>query len=111
MTGGFDGGGQRPRDVNKFLTYAQLSATSTALPAGTTSYALLVFFNQNIISSTFHAQLNGIDITSLFSPSPGSGQTIMLPLQKGRNVLQLSVDGNLTNRVATDTDRLVFDLP
>ena len=111
MTGGFDGGGQRPRDVNKFLSYAQLSATSTALPAGTTSYPLLVFFNQTILPATFHAQLNGADITSLFSPSPGSGQTVMLPLQRGRNVLQLSVDGSLPNRVATDTDRLVFDVP
>lgn len=110
-TGGFDGGGQRPRDVNKFLSYAQPGATSNALPAGTTSYPLLVFFNRSIIASTFHAQLNGVDITSLFNPVPGSGQSVMLPLQRGRNVLQLSVDGNLPNRVATDSDRLVFTVP
>jgi hypothetical protein len=29
----------------------------------------------------------------------------------GRNVLQLSIDGNLPNRTATDSDRLVFQVP
>ena len=111
MTGSFEGGGQRPRDVNKFLTYAQPAATSTALPAGTTSYPLVIFFSRTIIPSTFRAQLDGADITSLFNPSPGGGQAVMLPLQRGRNVLQLSVDGGLPNRAATDTDRLVFNVP
>lgn len=110
-TGGFDGGGQRPRDVNKFLSYAQPSDANTALPAGTTSYQLLVFYGAGVIPSTFRAQLNGADVTSLFSPSPGGSQAVALPLQSGRNVLQLSVDGNLPNRVATDSDRLVFEVP
>jgi hypothetical protein len=35
---------------------------------------------------------------------------VTLPLQAGRNVLQLSVDGQLPNRVATDSDRLIFDV-
>ena len=110
VAGSFDGGGQRPRDVNKFLSYAQPAATSTSLPAGTDSYTLLVFYGQSVIPSTFRAQLNGVDITSLFNPSAGSGQTVTLPLQAGRNVLQLSVDGQLPNRVATDSDRLIFDV-
>ncbi|HEV2863309.1 MAG TPA: C39 family peptidase [Pyrinomonadaceae bacterium] len=109
--GGFDGGGQRPRDVNKFLSYAQPAASNTALPAGTTSYQLLVFYGRGVIPSTFRAQLNGADVTSLFSPSPGGSQAVRLPLQRGRNVLQLSIDGNLPSRVAADSDRLVFDVP
>lgn len=109
--GGFDGGGQRPRDVNKFLSYAQPSAANTALAAGATSYQLLLFYGRSVIPSTFRAQLNGADMTSLFSPSPGGSQAVTLPLQRGRNVLQLSIDGNLPNRVATDSDRLVFEVP
>jgi hypothetical protein len=111
VTGVFDGGGQRPRDVNKFLTYAQPTQGSTALPAGATSYTLLLFYGQSAIPSTFRAQLNGADITPMFSPAAGGSQAVALPLQRGRNVLQLSVDGNLPNRVATDSDRLVFDVP
>ena len=108
LSGGFDGGGQRPKDVNKFLSYANPSDSQTDLPAGTTTFPLMIFYGSNIITGTFKAMLNGIDITSLFNPTPGSHQTVNLNLVPGRNVLVLSIDGNLEKRVATDTDRLVF---
>jgi len=107
-SGGFDGGGQRPKDVNKFLTYANPSDSQTDLPAGTTTFPLMIFYGSNIIASTFKASLNGVDITSLFNPNPGSHETVTINLTAGRNVLSLSTDGNLPTRVATDTDRLVF---
>lgn len=110
MAGGFDGGGQRPRDVNRFLTYTSPGQSATPLPTGTTSYPLLLFYGTTVIPSSFTAQLNGVDITALFHPAMGSGEKVLLDLQQGRNVLVLSVDGNLPNRVATDTDRLVFDV-
>ena len=108
LTGGFDGGGQRPRDVNKFLTYANPSDSQTDLPAGTATFPLMIFYGNNAITSTFKASLNGVDITNLFSPTAGNHETVNLPLSAGRNVLLLSTDGNLPTRVATDTDRLVF---
>jgi len=107
-SGGFDGGGQRPKDVNKFLSYANPSDSQTDLPAGTTTFPLMIFYGSNIIASTFKASLNGVDITSLFNPNPGSHETVTINLSPGRNVLSLSTDGNLPTRVATDTDRLVF---
>lgn len=108
--GAFDGGGQRPRDVNKFLTYGSPGDNPTALPAGTTSYAMLVFYGATILPSTFQATLNGVDITAMFQPVPGGNQLVSLPLQSGRNVLLLSVNGNLPSRTATDTDRLIFSV-
>jgi len=108
LSGGFDGGGQRPRDVNKFLSYANPSDSQTDLPAGTTMFPLMIFYGNNAITSTFKASLNGTDITSLFNPMPGNHETININLVSGRNVLSLSTDGNLPSRVATDTDRLVF---
>ena len=107
-SGGFDGGGQRPKDVNKFLTYANPSDSQTDLPAGTTTFPLMIFYGNNAITSTFKATMNGVDITNLFSPTAGNHETVNLPLSPGRNVLSLSTDGNLPTRVATDTDRLVF---
>lgn len=107
----FDGGGQRPRDVNKFLTYVNPTASSTSLPAGTTSFPLLIIYNKNIIPTSFKADLNGTDITSMFKPTAGNIESVNIPLQSGSNVLKLSVDGNLSNRVATDSDRLVFKVP
>jgi len=108
LSGGFDGGGQRPRDVNKFLSYANPSDSQTDLPAGTTTFPLMIFYGSNMITPSFKASLNGVDITSLFNPNPGNHETVTINLTAGRNVLSLSTDGNLPTRVATDTDRLVF---
>jgi len=108
VSGGFDGGGQRPKDGNKFLSYANPSDSQTDLPTGTTTFPLMIFYGNNSMTSTFKATLNGVDITNLFSPTAGNHETVNLPLSPGRNVLSLSTDGNLPTRVATDTDRLVF---
>jgi hypothetical protein len=111
LSGGFDGGGQRPRDVNKFLTYGNPSSSQTTLPAGTTSFALVIFYANAILPATFTADLNGVSMTSLFHPARGTSEVVNLPLAPGRNVLKLSVDGQLPTRVATDTDRLVLQVP
>ncbi len=111
VSGGFDGGGQRPRDVNKFLSYISPSESQTTLPAGSSSFDLWIAYGKAVIPTTFTATLNGANVAHLFAPTPGTIQTVPLPLQSGRNVLVLSVEGNLPNRVATDTDRLVFVVP
>lgn len=106
--GGFDGGGQRPKDVNKFLSYVNPSESQTTLPAGTTTFPFHIFYGNTIIPGTFKAELNGVDISSSFNPAQGGDQVVMLNITSGRNVLVLSVNGQLPTRVATDTDRLVF---
>lgn len=111
LVGGFDGGGQRPRDVNKLLTYANPTESQTTLQAGTTTFPLVVIYDGNVIPATFKADLNGTDVTALFNPVPGSIQMVNLNLKGGSNVLKLSIDGNLPNRIATDSDRLVFKVP
>jgi hypothetical protein len=108
---GFDGGGQRPKDVNKFLTYANPTSSQTSLPAGTSSFPLQIVYGNTIIPSTFKAVLNGVDISSAFSPMPASSQAVALQLQRGKNVLVVSVDGHLPNKIATDNDRLTFLVP
>jgi len=108
---GYDGGGQRPSDVNKFLSYIRPSERQTTLHPGTTTYNMMIRYGDTIITSTFNAELNGMDITSLFNPAPGGTEAVTLNLSQGRNTLVLSVDANLTNRIAGDKDRLVFIVP
>ncbi len=103
--------GQWPRDVNKFLTYSSPTASHTSLPTGTTTYPLMIFYGQTILPASFRAELNGADISTWFHPTTGGHEVVSLPVRPGRNVVVLSVDGNLPNRVATDTDRLVFLVP
>jgi len=111
LGGGFDGGGQRPRDVNKFLTYGNPAQTSTTLPAGTTSFPLVIFYASNVLPASFSADLNGINVAAQFHPAAGTSETVTLTLAPGRNVLKLSADGQLPTRVATDSDRLVLQVP
>lgn len=110
LGGGFDGGGQRPKDVNRFLSYANPGTNRTTSPTTAANYPLLLFYGASIMPASFNAQLNGADITALFHPAQGTGDKVLLNLQPGRNLLVLSVDGDVGGRVATDTDRLVFDL-
>ncbi len=108
----FDGKGQRPFDVNTFLAYLRPMEAQTTLPQGQNTYNLLIFYGKTIISETFKATLNGIDIKRSFKPKPDTSEAVKLNLQKGRNTLVLSVDGIRDDgKRATDTDKLVFIVP
>lgn len=70
----------------------------------------MIFYSNAVTPTSFSATLNGTDVSSSFHPQPGTSEAVSIPLQAGRNLLDLQIDGNLPNRVATDTDRLVFDV-
>lgn len=108
MTGGFKGGGQSA-SVDALLTYSSPTERQIDLPAGTTSYPLFIFFGQGIDPSTFTAELNGVSVRSLFTPTAGGMNAVSLPLSRGRNVLLVNVRGGA--RLSRDADRLVFKVP
>lgn len=110
--GGYDGGGQRPSDVNRFLRFSNPSQARTQLAAGTTSFRLALSYGDTTYAHTFSAILNGQPVEASFTPAAGGTEVVTIPLQSGSNVLKLSIQG-LTDsgRVATDTDRLVFLVP
>jgi hypothetical protein len=111
LSGGFDGGGQRPKDVNHFLSYGNPTSNHVSLAAGRASFPLLIFYSDTVLPSTFSATLGGTDVTQLFHPVAGGHEFVSLPMVSGRNVLDLSIQGNLPSRTATDSDRLVFLVP
>lgn len=103
------GHGQRPADVNAFLGYHQPQDATTTMEKGITSFDLQIYYGGTIDPATFTATLNKKDIRPLFEPSPGSRQFVTLPLESGRNVLELSVVGVRSDgKTANDSDRLVF---
>ncbi|NVM22234.1 MAG: hypothetical protein HWN68_10705 [Desulfobacterales bacterium] len=108
----FDGKGQRPADVNTFLSYANPLQMRTELPSGTTKFSLHIFYGQTIDPATFKAELNRQDISSQFEPKPVGDQVVELNLRKGQNVLLVSIKGKRKDdRTAKDRDRLVFIVP
>lgn len=111
FSGAFDGGGQRPRDVNKFLTYANPTAGHTTAPVGSTTFPLIIFYDPAVIPGSFAAAANGLPISNLFHVQAGTFELVNVPVQSGRNVIELSIDGALPSRTARDTDRLVIEVP
>lgn len=78
------------------------------LPAGTTGFDLTIVYGATIDPASFAVELNGRPLGGL-GPSPGTSQTVTIPLSPGRNVLALSVAGTLADgRRASDRDRLTF---
>ena len=108
--GGFDGGGQLPRDANRFLTYVMPTSGNTKLPAGTTEARIAINYGATVKPQTFAATLNGVDVTASFHPAPDAQEAVKLPVSPGSNVLKLSIDGLAGRRTAIDSDRLVFDV-
>ena len=107
---GFNGGGQRPPDVNLFLTYASPTDSPVTVTGGST-FPVTLAYSAAVIPSSFSATLNGVDISSSFHPVEGSFETVTLSLQAGKNTLILTIDGTRTDgHVARDTDRLVFNV-
>lgn len=108
----FFGKGQRPADVNSFLGYYVPKGSTTSLAPGENTFDLHVFYGSSISPSSFSASLNGKDIGANFSPIPSENQVVTLNLERGRNVLLLSVEGKRTDgKLARDEDRLVFIVP
>jgi hypothetical protein len=107
---GVPGGGQR-EDVDAFLAYASPPERRTDLPAGTTSFDVIIIYGPTINPATFQATLNGLPFAG-FAPFQDTSQTVPIPLSSGRNVLHLQVDGVRSDgRTATDRDSLTFIVP
>ena len=108
--GGYNGGGQKPLAVNKFLTYVRPAAHTTDLPCGVSAYPVIIYYDKAITPQTFTAKLNGINITNKFHPVAGNHEIVNIFLSKGRNNLILSTDGNIDSQTRTDTDNLFFNV-
>lgn len=112
-----DWGNRRP-GVDGFLGLVNFVNGAT-LPAGPASVQIRFSRAGEVVDrASFRAELNSVDVTSQFVPNsrgdlvavfaPGSS-----PARSGRNVLLLSVNGQIlgTTRTATDADRFSFTLP
>jgi len=107
-------GGRRP-GVDGFLFFLNRASGDTkSAPVG-----VVIQFGiagETVDQSTFHATLNGTDVSSSFVLGSQSGQMVAVfdlgttPLIMGKNVLITSVDGVVpgTSRNATDVDRVTF---
>lgn len=108
----YPGGGQQPAEVNKFLRYASPTEHRVKLPAGTTSFTVIVYYGHTIKPASFTATLNGAGIGAQFQAIPGTAQVVKIPLASGTTKLQLTVEGTKSSgQTARDSDTLTFIVP
>jgi hypothetical protein len=104
----YDGGGQQPAEVNKFLRYAAPLDNRNKVPANS-AYAVIVYYSRTINPATFAATLDGVNITSRFHPVPGAADVVKIAIGTSTTKLHLSVDGTKSSGgKATDSDTLTF---
>ena len=108
--------GNRRPTIDGFLVFANLTDKDTFQG----SALIVIRFaagGEKVLTDTFHATLNGEDITKLFVYNQqyrGLAVTLKLdnsPLKTGTNVLLTSVKGSIPgiiDKVTTDTDRVTF---
>jgi len=106
MRGSFIKGGYATDNKNNptFLTYANLIAPTIILPAGTSAFSLIIFYDLAIIPETFKARFNDMIISNLFRRNPGGWDIVTINLKDGDNLLALSVDGIGMDQIKTHSD-------
>jgi hypothetical protein len=104
----YDGGGQQPAEVNKFLRYAAPKDNRLKVPANS-PYTVIVYYGKTINPATFTATLDGTDVTSRFHPVPGGADAVKIAIGTSTTKLHLSVDGTkASGGKGTDSDTLTF---
>ncbi|HWJ41598.1 MAG TPA: hypothetical protein VNT29_10700 [Candidatus Limnocylindrales bacterium] len=104
----YNGGGQQPAEVNKFLRYAAPLDNRNKVSANST-YTVIVYYGTTINTATFAATLDGADITSRFHPVPGGADVVKIAIGTSTTKLHLSVDGTKSSGgKGTDSDTLTF---
>jgi hypothetical protein len=104
----YDGGGQQPAEVNKFLRYASPLDNRIKVPANST-YTVIVYYGNTIVPGTFAATIDGVDVTSRFHPAPGGADVFTVSIANSTTKLRLSVDGTKSSGgKGTDSDTLTF---
>ncbi len=96
------------KEDSAFFSYANLDAPSIKLPAGTSLFPMIIFYDLAIIPDTFKAKCNDMIISNLFSRHPGGWDVITVDLNEEDNIIVLSVDGIGAEKIETHTDKFLI---
>jgi hypothetical protein len=110
MRGDFTGS-EAAGAADDLLTWGRPGSAVVRLPSGSRAYDVIIVYGPTISPATFRAQLNEQDVSHLFHPEPQKIEPVTLPLRHGRNILKVTVNGNIDSRNAVDTDTLDFTVP
>lgn len=77
--------------INELLTYSAPLVDQFHLTAGTHELEMTIHYHEDIDPRTFRVTPEKQQLRRLFNPRPGTSETVRLPLDPGKNRLQLQV--------------------
>jgi hypothetical protein len=80
-------------ESNELLTYSAPLRDHLHVPAGTKELEMTIHYHEAIDPRTFQVTPNKNHLRKLFNPKPGTSETVRIPLEKGKNRIQLQVQG------------------
>jgi len=100
-------------DTNELLRYTAPLNKTNELPVGTSDYTMRIYYGRAVLPGTFKATFGNDssqhDIATLFHPQAFSDEEVIVPLQPGKNTLNLSINGKAANGHDTkDSDSFIF---
>lgn len=82
--------------LNELLTYSVPLRDQFHLPAGSRELELRIHYGETIDPKTFRVTPEKRGLRRLFNPVPGSSETVRLPLEPGKNRIELQVQAGFT---------------
>lgn len=80
------------REIDSLLRYSVISNRNRfRVPSDTEETTIQIYYGSMIDEKSFKASANGMSITHLFSPSPGSGELVTITLNSSQTLLEFSV--------------------
>lgn len=76
--------------INKLLTYKHLESSEITLPMGASHpYMFQIYYHKKVDPTNIIIELNGKDISDMFTFEQGESEIIEIPIELGKNVLKL----------------------
>jgi hypothetical protein len=77
--------------LNELLTYSTPLKDQFHLPAGSRELEMTIHYHESIDPRTFRVSPENNQLCRLFTPKPGTSETVRLPLKPGKNRIELQV--------------------
>lgn len=100
-------------ETNQLLRYTAPLNKTNELPVDTSDYTMRIYYGKTVAPGTFKATLgrenSKEDISYLFHPQAFSDEDVNIPLQLGKNILNLTINGKTSRGHDTkDGDSFIF---
>ncbi|WP_018231199.1 hypothetical protein [Thioalkalivibrio thiocyanodenitrificans] len=86
----------QPDQLNELLTYSAPLRDQFHVEAGTHEFEMTIHYHETIDPRSFRVTPERNQLRRLFNPRPGTSETVRIPLEPGKNRIELQVQSQFT---------------